>query len=146
MRSLDRAIDCVVVDPRGVEPLYSHNSDKKALAAATAAEEVKAKQHRERVREQGLGMVNFEVVPFAFESSGAWGVCAQKLWSGMKKRFKDAGCEYFLDSSRPRTWSAFTAFQWYPQRISFAVAKLTARLVLRGVKASSARGRISPEA
>ena len=48
-----------------------------------------------------------------------------------------------MDSSRPRTWSAFTAFQWYPQRISFAVAKLTARLVLRGVKASYARGRIT---
>ena len=36
---VDRAIDCVVADPRGVEPLYSHNSDKKALAAATAAED-----------------------------------------------------------------------------------------------------------
>ena len=63
------------------------------------------------------------------------------MWGELKGRFKELGGEYTIDKCR-KTWSAFTPYQWYPQRISFAVAKLTARLVIAGVKSSSVQGRV----
>ena len=139
--SVDRAIDVTVADPRGTTPLFQYNSDKQALAAAALAESGKLLQHTARVRDMGLGVMNFEVLPFALESSGALGKHATLLWKSLKKQFKKLGvCNYILHDM-PRTWSAFTPFQWFPQRLSFTVAKLTARMVIAGVKASARGGR-----
>jgi hypothetical protein len=61
----------VCSDPRGTDPVLLHNADKQALGSASQEEGVKKKQIRDRMQKQGLGFLNFEVVPFAFESSGA---------------------------------------------------------------------------
>ena len=55
-------------DPRGVDAIFQQNADKRALAAAGVQELDKVNQHEKRMGEQGLGLLNFEVVSFAFES------------------------------------------------------------------------------
>jgi hypothetical protein len=139
--SLDRAIDFVCADPRSTEAIFQFNADKQELAAAGVQERVKTDQHKKRMKDQGLGLLNFEVVPLAFESSGAWGKPFQKCWKEIKAKFKENGCEYF-SGNMPKTWSAFTPYQWFPQCASFAVAKHTAALVIQGLKSSSVNGRL----
>jgi len=140
----DRAIDFVCADPRGVDAIFLHNADKRALAAAGEQELSKVRQHEQRMADQGLGLLNFEVVPFAFESSGAWGITGQLVWKELKVKLK-AQKELLMDyqtGQHARTWSAFTPYQWFPQCASFAVAKHSARLVLAGIKSSAVLGRV----
>ena len=112
----DRAIDFVCADPRGVDAIFLHNADKRALAAAGEQELSKVRQHEQRMTDQGLGLLNFEVVPFAFESSGAWGITGQLVWKELKVKLK-AQKELLKDyqtGQHARTWSAFTPYQWFP--------------------------------
>ena len=132
----DRAIDFVVADPRGVDAVFLHNADKRALAAAGIQELKKVAQHEKRMEDQGLGLLNFEVVPFAFQSSGAWGVQGQLIWKELKVRLKAQKelLEAYQDGGHPTTWSAFTPYQWFPQCFSFAVARHSACLVMIGIR------------
>ena len=42
------------------------------------------------MQKHGLGLLNFEVVPFAVESSGAWGKSAMQIWAELKVKFKES--------------------------------------------------------
>ena len=84
----------------------------------------------------GPGIISFEKVPFAVESSGAWGRIAKDLWKQLKRYAKKVKHPNYVQSQQPHTWTAFTFGTFYVQVISFAVAKLTAQAVLRGLKSA----------
>ena len=88
------------------------------------------------VAHHGPGIVTFDKVPFAIESSGAWGKSTKGFWNKMKGKAKEIKLENYVMANKPRTWSAFTFSSFYSQAISFAVAKYTAQAVLRGLKSS----------
>jgi hypothetical protein len=130
-----RAVDVVVCDPRSVSSMLV-NPDKVPLAAAGMKERKKLLDHQKKMATHGPGIVTFEKVPAAFESSGAWGKSMLEVWVGLKAAAKKAKLQNYVLSHREHTWSAFTFSQMIPQRISFNVAKWTARAVLRGMSAS----------
>ena len=82
------------------------------------------------------GIISYEKVPAAFESSGAWGKSMLALWVNIKAAAKKAKLENYVLAEKEHTWSAFTFQQMVPMKISFAIAKCTARCVLRGLTSS----------
>jgi hypothetical protein len=112
------------------------NPDKVPLAAAALKERKKMLDHQRKVAEHGPGIISYEKVPAAFESSGAWGKSMLSLWVNMKAAAKQCKLENYVLAEKEHTWSAFTFQQMVPQKISFAIAKWTARAVLRGLTAS----------
>ena len=110
------------------------NSDKMSLAAAAAQEKAKLDLHASRVEQFGLGLIDFEVIPFAVETSGALGRRARKFWTHLKSILRTK--ENYIRQERPCTWSAFTPVQWWSQRISFEVVRQTARMVRFGSRSS----------
>ena len=130
-----RAMDVVVCDPRSVSSMEV-NPDKVPLAAAGQKERKKVLDHQKKIAQYGLGIISFEKVPAAFESSGAWGKSMLALWVDTKAAAKVAKLENYVLAEKEHTWSAFTFHQMVPQKISFAIAKWTARGVLRGLTSS----------
>ena len=80
--------------------------------------------------------MQFEKVPFVLETSGAFGREALALWKWLKACAKAVKLPNYVMSEMPHTWSAFTFQQMFPQRISFAVAKYTAKAVICGLQSS----------
>ena len=130
-----QAVDVVVTDPRSQTAMAS-GADKCSLAAASLKESKKLLDHHKMIAHHGPGIITFDRVPFAVESSGAWGKSAKALWHKMKGKAKEIKLQNYVMANKPRTWSAFTFGSFYSQAISFAVAKCTAQAVLRGLKSS----------
>ena len=59
-------------------------SDKCSLLAADLAEKVKEADHIKMVNQFGLGFLDFQKFGVAFESSGAFGKTALKVWDRLK--------------------------------------------------------------
>ena len=139
---LDKAVDVSVADARRGECVQK-GSHKQALVAADLAEERKMKEHFEAVEKFGFGVVQFEKVPAVLESTGAFGNRLLALWEEAKAIHKALPHEErmnYVRKDKPRTWSAFTFAQMYPQRLSFHVNLWTARARLRGWRNAVAIG------
>jgi hypothetical protein len=130
-----RGIDVVVCDPRSVSSMKG-NPDKTALVAAGLKERKKLLDHQKMMASHGPGIITFDKVPAAFESSGAWGHSFIDTWKSMKVAAKEEKLANYVISGSEHTWSAFTYSQMVPQKISFCIALWTARAVLRGIAAS----------
>jgi hypothetical protein len=130
-----RAVDVVVCDPRSKSSIDA-NADKVGLAAALVKERKKLLDHQKKLATHGPGVISFEKVPFALESSGAWGPAALELWKLMKAEAKKKKVSNYVLSGKAHTWAAFTFGAMVPQRISFEVAKWTALGVIRGLNSS----------
>ena len=96
--ALPRAVDVVVCDPRS-ESAMKANPDKTPLAAAALKERKKMADHLKRLALLGPGIVSFDKVAFAIESSGAWGKVALDLWKNMKGRAKEIKLENYVRSN-----------------------------------------------
>ena len=81
----------------------------------------------------GPGVIDVEKVPLTMESSGAWGAGLKAFWKELKAKHKALKRENYIRLGIPYTWSAFTFTQYWPQRLSFAVAKHTAQMVIEGL-------------
>ena len=130
-----RAVDVVVSDPRSVSSMVG-NADRVPLASAALKEVKKVKDHQKMMTTHGPGVVTFEKVPFAIESSGAWGKSAIAFWKSLKSAAVTAKLQNYVVSEKPHTWSAFSFQQMVPQKISFVVAKYTAQAIIRGLTSS----------
>jgi hypothetical protein len=131
-RNVDRAVDVAITDCQTDKALELY-SDVVSLAAATAKETKKRSDHRAMMAKHGVGLLQFDKVPFVLETSGAFGKEALKLWACLKAKAHQLKLENYVMAEKQHTWSAFTFQQMYPQRISFAVAKFTARAVIQGL-------------
>jgi hypothetical protein len=131
-RCVDRAVDVAITDCQ-TDPALEVYSDVVSLAAASKKEKKKRSAHRLMMAQHGVGLLQFDKVPFVLESSGAFGKEALKLWKWLKAEAKERKVENYVMAEKPHTWSAFTFQQMIPQRISFAVAKFTARAVIKGL-------------
>ena len=142
-KSLSRACDVVVTDPRRAECIEK-GSARQALVAADLGEELKLAAHNKMLETHGFGLVQFEKVPIAFESSGAWGKGMKKLWEQLKIEWKKGPSENYIQLDMPHTWSAFTYAQFYPQLLSFQINLYTARCKLLGVAKSVRLSHLDP--
>jgi hypothetical protein len=131
-RNVDRAVDVAITDCQTDKALEVY-ADVVSLAAATAKETKKRSAHRAMMAQHGVGLLQFDKVPFVCETSGAFGKEALKLWAWLKAKARELRLENYVMAEKQHTWSAFTFQQMYPQRISFAIAKLTARAVIQGL-------------
>ena len=82
----------------------------------------------------------YEKTPLSFESSGAFGDNMKIIWAVLKARHSKIQKEDYIRAGLPYTFTAFTFSQYWPQRISFAISKFTARMVMDGI--FRAKGRI----
>ena len=73
-----------------------------------------------------------EKIPLSFESSGAFGDNMKILWAELKARHSKIQKEDYIRAGLPYTFTAFTFSQYWPQKISFAISKFTARMVMDG--------------
>jgi hypothetical protein len=82
----------------------------------------------------GPGGIPLEKVSLSIESSGAWGPEFKKLWCELKAAQKELKLENYIRMGLPSTWTAFTYSQWWPQKVSFAIARMTAQMVIAGLR------------
>ena len=75
----------MVCDPRSVSSMKG-NPDKTALVAAGLKERKKLLDHhgQKKMASHGPGIITFDKVPAAFESTGAWGHSFIDTWKSMK--------------------------------------------------------------
>ena len=129
---LDRAIDVTFADPRD-KVNVERGSFRQPLLAADQAEVDKVRAHEKAVDEHGFGVLHFDKVPAAFEVTGAFGKEVLKLWKEAKSLHKGLfGGQNYIKLQMPRTWTAFTFSQMYPQLLSFTINLWTARQKIRG--------------
>ena len=131
-RGLDRALDVVIVDPCSDEAL-ANGADSYNLVAATLADKNKLEQFNRLIRGNGPGVVPVEKVPISIESTGAWGPQLKAIWSEFKARHSFMKKENYIRAGLPYTFTAFTYQQFWPQKISFEIAKFTAKMVIEGL-------------
>ena len=93
----------------------------------------KLEEFEELKRSIGPGIINTVKVPLTIESSGAWSDELKLYWKELKCKHKDLKRENYIRLGVPYTWSAFTFTQYWPQRLSFAIAKHTAEMVMEGL-------------
>ena len=103
------------------------------LTAAILSDKAKHAAFKALTATVGVGMYQVAKVPLSFESSGAWGPEMIKLWSEFKAVYKGLRRENYIRQGLPCTFTAFTFGQYWPQRISFAIARHTARMVMDGL-------------
>ena len=60
------------------------------------AESKKEKEHEAMVEKYGLGFLDFNKCGVAFESSGAFGKTAKKVWSRLKFLANEAGLDNYV--------------------------------------------------
>ena len=72
----------------------------------------------------------------AFESSGAFGKTAKKVWSRLKFLADEAELDNYVIVEKPYTWTAFTFEQMSPQRVSWAIMVHNAEQILCGARIS----------
>jgi hypothetical protein len=129
------ALDFVITNPRSASAL-SRNPDKCSLVAANMAESKKEKEHEAMVEKYGLGFLDFNKCGVAFESSGAFGKTAKKVWSRLKFLADEADLDNYVIAEKPYTWTAFTFEQMFPQRVSWAIMVHNAEQILCGARIS----------
>ena len=78
-------------------------------------------------------MVPVEKIPLSIESTGSWGPQLKALWSEFKGIHNFLDKKNYIRAGKPYTFTAFTYHQFWPQKISFEIAKLTARMVIEGL-------------
>ena len=105
-----RAVDVVVTDPRSKSAM-SAGADKAPLAAAKNKEKKKLEDHLKKMAAYGPGIITFDKVPAALESSGAFGPGLVVILDELKKRAKGLKLQNYVRAEKPRTFSAFTFFQ-----------------------------------
>ena len=127
------ALDFVVANPRSKNAI-SKGSDKCSLLAADLAEKVKEADHIKMVNQFGLGFLDFQKFGVAFESSGAFGKTALKVWDRLKYMAAEVGLDNYVVAGKPFTWSAFTFEQMVPvpQKVSWVIMRQNANAIIRG--------------
>jgi hypothetical protein len=128
-----RSLDVVVCDPCTATNI-ADGSASYSLIAAKAAHESKTKAHNFMIASCGVGFMPIEKIPLPIESSGAWGEGLRELFreASIMHRETSGGLNY-VRQGKPFTWTAFSFQQYWPQRISFAIARFTAQMVLSGL-------------
>ena len=134
-----RAIDYTCCNPRSGSDgaVFDSLSDKVALAATVDAEERKRALHSRTLRSHDFAYEAFTLVPFAFESSGAWSASGLKLWKELKAIYRKSGQPNYVVQEVEHTWSAFTFQQMIPQKLSFDVHYWSARASIRAIRRSA---------
>jgi hypothetical protein len=128
-----RSLDVVVCDPCSAANI-AEGSASYSLIAAKSADESKMKAHGFLMASAGVGFLPTEKVPLSVESSGAWGLGLRELWKEAKLMHREhTGGLSYARQGKPFTWTAFSFEQYWPQRISFAVARFTAQMVIGGL-------------
>ena len=94
----------------------------------------KLEEFDELKRTIGPGVITTEKVPLTMESSGAWSAELKLYWGELKSKHKALKRDNYIRLGAPYTWSAFTFSQYWPQRLSFAIAKHTAEMVIEGLR------------
>ena len=115
-------MDFVVANPRSKNAI-SKGSDKCSLLAADLAEKGKEDDHIKMVNDFGLGFLDFQKFGVAFESSGAFGKTALKVWDRLKYVAAEVGLDNYVVAGKPFTWSAFTFEQMIPQKVSWVIMR-----------------------
>ena len=69
----------------------------------------------------------------AFESSGAFGKTALKVWDRLKYVASEVGLDNYVIAGNPCTWSAFTFEQMVPQKVSWVIMRQNANAIIQGV-------------
>ena len=129
------ALDFVVANPRSKNAI-SKGSDKCSLLAADLAEKVKEADHIKMVNQFGLGFLDFQKFGVAFESSGAFGKTALKVWDRLKYVAAEVGLDNYVVAGKPFTWSAFTFEQMVPQKVSWVIMRQNANAIIQGAQRS----------
>jgi hypothetical protein len=129
------ALDFVVTNPRS-KTAISKGSDKCSLLAADMAEKAKEDAHVKMVDQFGLGFLDFQKFGVAFESSGAFGKTALKVWDRLKYMAAEVGLDNYVVAGKPCTWSAFTFEQMIPQKVSWVIMRQNANAIVQGVQRS----------
>jgi hypothetical protein len=122
------AVDVAITDCRTDKALELY-ADVVSLAAATAKETKKRSAHRAMMAQHGVGLLQFDKVPFLCEK-------ALKLGPWPKAKARELKLENYVMAEKQHTGSALTFEQVCPQKISFAIAKFTARVVIQGLARS----------
>ena len=69
----------------------------------------------------------FQNFGVAFESSGAFGKTALKVWDRLKYMAAEVGLDNYVVAGNPMTWSAFTFEQMVPQKVSWVIMRQNAK-------------------
>ena len=113
------------------------HSDIIALAAAKEKERRKTTDFQAKLRSEGItaATLDFDLMPLAFETSGAWGPSAKKWWGSMKKLYAEKFPDSDEDIRRRRvdefTWTANSFADHWAQRIGTALARAQGEIVER---------------
>ena len=134
-RGMDRSLDVVVSDPRSA-PSILHGSDSFRLVAARDSDKLKHSAFNALIRAVGPGVIPISKVSLSFESSGAFGPAMGDLWKEFKNRHAALETQNYIRAGIPHTCTAFTFAQYWPQRISFAINKFTAQMMMLGLRKS----------
>ena len=83
-----------------------------------------------------MGFLDFQKFGVAFESSGAFGKAALKVWDRLKYMAAEVGLDNYVIASKPFTWSAFTFEQMVPQKVSWVIMRQNANAIIQGAQRS----------
>ena len=136
-----RALDVVITYPCS-ESAMAKGAANWSLTAAKISDTSKLRAHKALISSKRPGIFPYEKIPLSFESSGAFGDNMKILWAELKARHNKIQKEDYIRAGLPYTFTAFmiTFSQYWPQRISFAMSKFIARMVMDGL--FRAKGRI----
>ena len=131
------ALDIGITDPTIAS--HRHRASDSAMWTARQMEEKKLKAHAAALRELGPGLINCQVHPLIFETSGAFGKRAQQWWEKMvmvlaKERDLTRQCLSTMEGvgSNPDligTWSANTWAALTLQKIDWQIGVALAEKV-----------------
>ena len=108
----------------------------RVLLATDLAEKVKEADHIKMVDQFGLGFLDFQKFGVAFESSGAFGKTALKVWDRLKYVAAEVGLNNYVVAGKPFTWSAFNFEQMIPQKVSWVIMRQNANAIIQGAQRS----------
>jgi len=131
----DRALDVCVADPRSAGSIHGGSADVPLIAAKRMSER-KHNEYRAQSIAAGAGIIPVKKVPLPVEASGAWGVEMKAYFKELKGKHRSSKKDNYIRAGVPHTFAAFTFYQYWPQRISFAIARATAEMVLEGLHRS----------
>ena len=72
----------------------------------------------------------------AFESLGAFGKTALKVWDRLKYMAAEVGLDNYVVTGKYFTWSAFTFEQMVPQKVSWVIMRHNANAIIHGAQRS----------
>ena len=107
-----------------------------SLVAAKRMSERKLNEYKAHLLSYGAGVIPVTKVPLPVEASGAWGAELKTYWKELKSKHRLLKKENYIRAGLPHTHSAFTFCQFWPQKVSFAINRATAEMVLEGLHRS----------